>query len=185
MNQNRGNINKVNGYKNMDILIRKEEKKDYNDIFEINKSAFGQEEESKLIDKIRSGDNFISDISLVAEIDGKIIGHILFSKIEISGSSIFKSLALAPMAVVPEFQKKGVGSKLIKEGIRKAKDLEFESIIVLGHKDYYPRFGFQKASKWNIKCPFEAPDETFMAIELFENALKDKSGTVVYPPEFM
>ena len=169
----------------MDILIRKEAKKDYDGIFEVNKLAFGQKEESKLIDKIRNGNNFIPDLSLVAEKNGKIIGHILFSKIEISGSSKFNSLALAPMAVVPEFQKKGIGTKLIEEGIRKAKELNFETIIVLGHKDYYPRFGFQKASKWNIKCPFEVPDEAFMAMEISDNALKNKSGTVIYPPEFI
>jgi len=169
----------------MDILIRKEAKKDYNDIFYVNKLAFGQEEESRLVNKIRNGNNFIPDLSLVAETDGKIIGHILFSKIEISGSSKFNSLALAPMAVVPEFQRKGVGSKLIEAGISKAKEFNFESIIVLGHKDYYPRFGFQKASKWNIKCPFKVPDEAFMAMELYENALNNKSGTIIYPPEFI
>ena len=90
----------------MDILIRKEEKKDYNDIFDVNKLAFGQEEESKLVDKIRNGNNFIPDLSLVAEKDEKIIGHILFSRIKIKGNSIFECLALAPMAVVPEFQRK-------------------------------------------------------------------------------
>jgi len=169
----------------MDILIRKEARKDYDDIFNLNKLAFGQEEESRLVNKIRNGNNFIPELSLVAEKDGKIIGHILFSKIRISGSLIFESLALAPVAVAPEFQRKGVGSQLIEVGISKAKELGFESIIVLGHKDYYPRFGFQKASKWNIKCPFEAPDEAFMAMELSKDALKDKSGTVIYPPEFM
>ena len=90
----------------MGILIRKEEKKDYNDIFNVNRLAFGQKEESKFVNKIRNGNNFIADLSLVAERDGKIIGHILFSKIKIKGNSIFECLALAPMAVVPEFQRK-------------------------------------------------------------------------------
>jgi len=171
--------------KDMDILIRMETEKDYEDISNVNRLAFGQEEESRLVNKIRNGNNFIADLSLVAETGGRIIGHILFSKIKISGSSIFESLALAPMAVVPDFQRKGIGAKLIVAGISKAKELNFGSIIVLGHKDYYPRFGFQKASKWNIKCPFEIPDEAFMAMELSENALKNKSGTVIYPNEFM
>ena len=89
------------------------------------------------------------------------------------------------MAVIPEYQRKGIESKLIKKGIEKAKELGFDSIIVLGHEDYYPKFGFERASKWNIRCPFEVPDEAFMAIELTEKALEGKAGTVKYPDEFM
>jgi len=147
--------------------------------------AFQQENESKLIEKIRKGENFVPELSLVAEIDDEIVGHILFSKINIIGDAIFESLALAPMAVIPEFQKQGIGGKLIKKGIEKAKELGFDSIIVLGHKEYYPKFGFQKASKWGIKCPFDVPDEVFMAIELANKALENKAGTVKYPKEFM
>lgn len=169
----------------MNLIIRKEEKKDYKDIFEVNKLAFGQEEESSLVEKIRNSQNFIPDLSLIAEVDYKIIGHILFSKIKISGRSIFESLALATMAVIPKFQGRGIGTKLMKEGIKKAKELGFNSIIVLGHKKYYTRFGFMKASNWKIKCPFEVPDEAFMAIELKKNALEGKAGIVLYPDEFL
>lgn len=169
----------------MNIVIRKEEEKDYKQVYEVNKLAFQQENESILIEKIRKGENFIPDLSLVAEIDNRIVGHILFSKIKIVGDSIFKSIALAPMAVIPAFQKQGVGSELIKKGMAKAKELGFDSIIVLGHKDYYPKFGFERASKWNIKCPFEVPEEAFMAIELTEKAFEGKAGTVKYPDEFM
>jgi len=169
----------------MNIVIRKEEEKDYKQVYEVNKLAFQQENESILIGKIRKGENFIPDLSLVAEIDNRIVGHILFSKIKIVGDSIFESIALAPMAVIPAFQKQGVGSKLIKKGMAKAKELGFDSIIVLGHKDYYPKFGFERASKWNIKCPFKVPEEAFMAIALTKKALEDKAGTVKYPDEFM
>jgi len=169
----------------MNILIRKEEEKEYKNIYEVNKLAFGQENESKLVEKIRKSNNFIPDLSFVAEINNKIVGHILFSKIKIIGSSIFETLALAPMAVIPEFQRMGIGSELIKKGMEKVKELRFNSIIVLGHKDYYPKFGFKRASKWNIKCSFEVPDEVFMAIELTEGALKGKAGTVKYPDEFI
>ena len=89
------------------------------------------------------------------------------------------------MAVIPAFQKQGVGSELIKKGMAKVKELGFDSIIVLGHKDYYPKFGFERASKWNIKCPFEVPEEAFMAITLTEKAFEGKSGTVKYSDEFM
>ena len=168
----------------MNTTIRKEEEKDHKQIYEVNKLAFQQENESKLIEKIRKSENFIPELSIVAEIDNRIVGHILFSKIKIIGDSDYESLALAPMAVIPEFQKRGIGSELIKKGIDKAKELGFDSIIVLGHKEYYPKFGFQRASKWNIKCPFEVPDDVFMAIELTEKAFEGKAGTVKYPDEF-
>ena len=168
----------------MNTTIRKEEEKDHKQIYEVNKLAFQQENESKLIEKIRKSENFIPELSIVAEIDNRIVGHILFSKIKIIGDSDYESLALAPMAVIPEFQKRGIGSELIKKGIDKAKELGFDSIIVLGHKEYYPKFGFQRASKWNIKCPFEVPDDVFMAIELTEKAFEGKAGTVEYPDEF-
>jgi len=169
----------------MDVIIRKEEKKDLKRVYEVNRLAFQQENESKLIEKIRNTENFVPELSLVAEVDDEIVGHILFSKIKIKGKSVFESLALAPMAVIPKFQKQGIGGKLIKRGLQEAKKLGFDSVIVLGHEKYYPRFGFEKASSWNIKCPFDVPDEAFMGIELTKEAFKDKAGTVKYPDEFM
>jgi len=168
----------------MNITIRKEEENDSIQIYEVNKLAFQQENEGKLIEKIRKSENFIPELSMVAELDKKIVGHILFSKIKIVGESDYESLALAPIAVIPEFQKKGIGSELIKKGMDKAKEQGFDSIIVLGHKEYYPKFGFQRASRWDIKCPFEVPDDVFMAIELTEKGLEGKAGTVKYPDEF-
>ena len=166
------------------MIIRQEKKEDFNSIYEINKQAFKQQDESELIERIRASKHFVPELSLVAEENGKIIGHILFSKIKIIGEQEYESLALAPMAVLPDFQKQGIGGRLIKEGLIKARELGFNSVIVLGHKDYYPRFGFERASKWNIKCPFEVPDEAFMAIELNIGALAEKSGVVEYPKEF-
>lgn len=166
------------------MIIRRETKEDFNSIYEINKRAFKQENESKLIERIRVSKNFIPELSLVAEENGKIVGHILFSKIAIKGEKEYETLALAPMAVLPKFQKQGIGGKLIREGLNKARELGFDSAIVLGHKDYYPRFGFERASKWNIKCSFEVPDEAFMAIELNSGALVEKAGIVEYPEEF-
>lgn len=169
----------------MEIRIRQEEKEDHKRVYKINKMAFGQEKESKLIEKIRRGPNFVPELSLVAEKDNEIVGHILFSKIQIVGESEYETLMLAPLAVIPELQKQGIGGKLIKKGIEKAKELGVESIIVVGHKDYYPKFGFQKASKWGIKCPFEVPDGAFMGIELTDKALENKAGVVQFPEEFM
>ncbi len=166
------------------MIIRKETKEDYKSIYEVNKKAFNQNDESELIQRIRTSKYFIAELSLVAEENGKIIGHILFSKIKIIGEKEYESLSLAPMSVLPKFQKQGIGEKLVKKGLKKAKNLGFDSVIVIGHKDYYPRFGFEKASKWNIKCSFEVPDDAFMAFELKVGALENKSGTVQFPKEF-
>jgi len=166
------------------IHIRTEIPDDYEGIDEVNRQAFEQEFEGQLIRKIREGQNFIEELSLVALHEATIVGHILFSKIKILGEREYDTLALAPMAVKPEYQKKGIGKKLVRAGLKKAKDLGFGSVIVLGHSDYYPQFGFQEASQWNIKCPLDVPDQSFMAIQLIPGDLEDKSGTVVYPKEF-
>lgn len=164
--------------------IRQESTDDYKAVFAVNDMAFGQKDEGELVDRIRKGNCFIPNLSLVAEVDDQIVGHILFSRIEIKNSAEFESLALAPMAVLPKFQKTGIGGKLIVEGLKIAKALGHESVIVLGHKEYYPKFGFKKASMWAITCPLNVPDEYFMAIELVSGKLSGKAGSVVYPPEF-
>ncbi len=169
----------------MYVLIREEKEKDYKAIYEVTRIAFGQENESRLIDRIRISGNFVPQLSLVAEIDNKVVGHILLSRIRIISSNIFETLALSPMSVIPELQNLGIGSELVKKALKKAKELGFDSIIVIGHKDFYPRFGFKRASRWKIKCSFNVSDESFMAIELTDNALKSKAGTVQYPDEFI
>lgn len=166
------------------MKIRQENTEDYKAVFAVNEIAFGQKDEAELVDRIRKGDCYIPELSLVAEVDDKIVGHILFSKIRIKNSTEYESLALAPMAVLPDYQKKGIGGKLIVEGLKTAKALGHESVIVLGHKEYYPKFGFKNASTWGIACPLEVPDEYFMALELIPEILSDKAGTVIYPPEF-
>ena len=91
---------------------------------------------------------------------------------------------MAPMSVVPEYQRRGVGKQLVTEGLKRAKSIGYKSVIVLGHSEYYPKFGFEPASKWNIKAPFDVPDNVFLAIELEEGGLKGVSGAVEYPDEF-
>ncbi len=168
----------------MDIIIRNETIEDHQEVFTVNKEAFKQDDESRLIERIRAGKNFVSELSLVAILDENIVGHILFSKIRILGEQTTETLSLAPLAVLPTFQKKGIGGLLIRKGLSVALGLGFSSVIVLGHSDYYPKFGFRKASEWHIECPFAAPDEAFMAIELIEGALSGSSGTVEFPKEF-
>ena len=169
----------------MKIKIRSETTNDYSKITEINIRAFNQYNEARLIENLRKKKDFIADLSLVAEYNNRLVGHILFYPISIIGKGKkYSSLALAPMSVLPEYQNKRVGSKLIKKGLKIAKNLGFKSVIVLGYPEYYSRFGFEKASKWNIKPPFDVPDDAFMAIELVDNGLKNVSGIVEYPEEY-
>lgn len=133
------------------------------------------------MDVYRKSSAFIPELSLVAQYQEEIVGYILFTKIKIDQHI---SLALAPLAILPAFQRKGVGKKLILEGHRIAKELGYSSVIVLGHPTYYSRFGYTPASKWNIKAPFDIPDEVFMAIELVPNSLKHTNGKVEYAQEF-
>jgi predicted N-acetyltransferase YhbS len=167
------------------LNIRSETKKDFPKITQVNNSAFGQENEGRLIERLRQTENYIPELSLVAELDDEIVGHILFYPITIhSDTSKFQSISLGPMAVTPVLQRKGIGSRLVNEGLEAAKKLGHRSVIVVGHPEYYPKFGFKRASQWNIKVPFEVPDEAFLAVELVESEFKGKSGTVEYPEEF-
>lgn len=170
----------------MRVNIRQENKDDINVVFEVNKLAFGQDNEANLVELLRQSKAFIPELSLVATLDNKIVGHILFTKIQIvnDDKSETESLALAPMAVRPEFQNKGIGKQLIKHGLDKARELKHKSVIVLGHEHYYPKFGFVPADKWNIKSPYEVPTNVFMALELVTDGLKNTNGLVKYPKEF-
>lgn len=175
----------------MNILIRQEFPADYHSTEEMIREAFLNEEYSDktehfLVKRIRNSDAVIPELSLVALTQAKeVVGHILSSKITIAdGEKAADSLALAPVSVAPGYQGKGIGSQLIRSALNKAKEGGFQSVIVLGHKDYYPKFGFKPASLWNIQAPFEVPDEVFMALELTENALEKAAGVAHYSKAF-
>jgi predicted N-acetyltransferase YhbS len=128
---------------------------------------------------------FVPELSLVAERNKAIVGHLMLTKLLIKNDGQnYEALALAPVSVLPEYQNQGIGSQLIIHGLKKSKEMGFKSIVVLGHEAYYPRFGFKPASTWGIKAPFDVPDESFMALELEDGILGDVSGTVVYCKEF-
>lgn len=176
---------------NQTLNIRKENSFDHNWVIELTEKAFetleiSNHNEGKLVDKLRKAPTFIEELSLVAELNGQVVGHILFTPIVIdNGVQQFQSLILAPVSVLPEFQKMGIGGQLIRTGHQKAKELGFQSAILLGHPEYYPRFGYRPASKWGIKTHIPLPsDDVFMAVELTEGSLANVSGMVVFPPEF-
>ena len=170
----------------MDLIFRKEEQYDYPEVRKLLKKAFKMDAESILVDNLRENPEYIPELSFVAEeCDEKIVGYLLFFPIKIislHGSN--NSLALAPVATHPKYQRKGVGTALIERGLKEARLSGFDSVIVLGHPDFYPRFGFRPASLYGIKAPFDVPDAAFMALELTLVGLDETSGTVVYPDEF-
>jgi putative acetyltransferase len=169
----------------MNITVRPEQQVDIDDIYELNKLAFGQENEARLVDLLRTAPGYVPGLSLVATAENALVGHILFSKIfVVSGDARHETLALAPMSVRPGFQKQGVGARLITQGLESARDMGFGSVLVLGHEHYYPKFGFVPASRWGIRPPIDVPDDVFMAIELVPGSLNNVSGIVEYPVEF-
>lgn len=170
----------------MKIVIRPEQAADIPAIYAVHAAAFGQENESKLVNLLRQSEHFIPGLSLAGVTDSGIVGHILFSKIKIVAEDgrVTESLALAPVAVVPDLQYAGIGSQLVRRGLEAARELGYTSVIVLGHAQYYPKFGFAPASRWGITTSYEVPDDTFMAIELIPGGLAGVSGRVMYPKEF-
>lgn len=167
------------------LEIRQENVNDYEQVYNVIKTAFEKAKhsdgnEQDLVVELRKSNSFIPELSLVAVNENKIIGYILFTKVKIGDNT---ELALAPLAVLPEYQKKGVGTKLIKEGHKIAKQLNYNYSIVLGSNKYYPKLGYISASKYNIKAPFNVEDDYFMAIKLNENA-KAISGIVKYDEAF-
>ncbi len=166
-----------------DLVIREESVGDVAAIRHINERAFGQQSEARLVDALR-GDKAVT-LSLVAECGGVVVGHILFSPAHVvAGEAESDVVALAPMAVLPEHQRSGVGSALILEGLARLRDAGHGLLVVLGHSEYYPRFGFVRASRLDIRCPFDVPDEAYMAIELREDTAPAGGGEVRYHGAF-
>ena len=165
------------------LTIRLETPEDRVSIRHVNQEAFGQNEEAEIVEKLR--DRGVLSLSHVAVQDDVVIGHIAFSPVEITTEdSSFEALALAPMAVLPPHQNKGIGSQLVLAGLNECRRLGHEIIVVLGHPNYYPRFGFVLAKPKGIECEFEVPDEAWMILELREGALAGRQGTVSFQPEF-
>lgn len=167
------------------VEIRQENQNDYEKIYNVVKTAFETAEhsdgnEQDLVVALRNSDSFIPELSLVAIKDNKIVGYILFTKIKIGNN---EELALAPLAVLPKYQKQGIGSKLIQQGHKIAKKLGYHYSIVLGSETYYPKFGYVPAIQYGIKAPFEVSNENFMAIKLNDTDIEIKC-TVRYAKEF-
>lgn len=167
------------------MIIRQEQSSDYNIVYQLVKAAFANAlhsdgNEQDLVASLRKSKSFIPQLSLVAVCDGNIAGHILFTKVTVGGKI---ELALAPLSVLPEYQRQGIGLALIAEEHRIAQESGYEYSIVLGHPQYYPKAGYKPASLYGIKAPFKVADEDFMAFKLNPDA-KPLNGTVEYDPAF-
>lgn len=167
------------------MLVRQERVKDYKEVYKLIKDAFASAEhadgnEQDLVEDLRKGDAFIPELSLVAEVDKELIGHILFTKAKVGNDDV---LVLAPLSIKPEYQKQGVGTALINEGHKIAKEMDYQYSLVLGSETYYPRFGYKSVEQFGIEVPKGIPKENFMAIKLQENT-KIISGAVSYAKEF-
>lgn len=168
---------------NQDIVVRPEDAGDIAAIREVNERAFERADEARLVDALRNA--IAITASLVAEVDGRIVGHILFSPVHIdreSGCDV--AVGLGPMAVVPEAQRRGIGTALVRAGIERMREAGHGAIVVLGHPSYYPRLGFAPASHFGLRWEVPGHDEAFFAIELRAGFLGARSGVVRYRPEF-
>lgn len=167
------------------IIIRQEQSKDFGQVRDLYLTVFETQSEADLVEKIRKFDRYDDKLSLVACDSEKVVGHIMLSKIRIEKQNEwFSVLALAPMGVLPEYQNKGIGSKLVCEIQKVCANVGYDIIVVLGHHNFYPRFGFEKASRYNIVCPFEVTDESFMVYCENKSTLDYINGKVKYNQAF-
>ena len=164
------------------MQIRTEEQKDWTSVHAVNASAFETPAEANLVDALRARARPI--VSLVAEAEGSVVGHILFSPVALSDHPNLEIMGLAPVAVLPVQQRKGIGSALVRTGLQRCKKLGFGAVVVLGHPEYYPRFGFLPSRHFGIGCEYEVPQEVFMVVELNSGFLRGVSGTIKYHAAF-
>jgi putative acetyltransferase len=164
------------------VLIRAEQPGDWVAVHRVNESAFETHLEVNLVDALRQQEPAV--LSLVAVHDEAVVGHIMFSPVSLSEHPGLRIMGLAPMAVAPPHQRSGIGSALVRAGLERCKELGFGAVVVLGHPEYYPRFGFLPASRFGIGCEYDVPDEVFMMLELQPGFLDGTSGVIRYHEAF-
>ncbi|MGH8607986.1 MAG: GNAT family N-acetyltransferase [Gammaproteobacteria bacterium] len=164
------------------VLVRDEEQQDWVAVHAVNASAFETPAEANLVVALREQARPI--VSLVAVEAETVVGHIMFSPVSLSGHPDLNIMGLAPMAVMPEYQRKGIGSALVRAGLDRCKQLGFGAVVALGHSKYYPRFGYSPSARFGIGCEYEVPEEVFMVLELLPGYLRGASGTIEYHAAF-
>ena len=165
------------------IWVRYERAADRSAVFNINARAFGSPNEARLVDALRESAR--PQISLVAQSEGRVTGHIFFSPVTVgSGARTWEAIGLAPMAVEPEWQKQGIGSALVRAGLAACRGIHRPVVFVLGHPEYYPRFGFRPAPPLGLRFRGPEFDPAFMVAELEPGVLGRRTGEVRYLPDF-
>jgi putative acetyltransferase len=165
------------------IHIRSETSADSAAIHQVEAQAFGRPNEASLVDTLREHHQIA--LSLVAVRNNEIVGHILFCSVVIEGAhTTFDAVGLGPMAVLPQYQHQSIGTQLVRSGLDMLRQAGQQVVVVLGHPDFYPRFGFQPAARRSIRSQWDVPDDVFMIAELAPGALDGVTGTVIYPSEF-
>ena len=164
------------------MIIREERQGDAEGVRGVNLAAFETTTEADLVDALRR--QAAPLVSLVAEDDANLIGHILFSPVTLASDPGLMLMGLAPMAVVPSRQRQGVGSTLVREGLQRCRQLNVAAVVVLGHPEYYPRFGFVPAVRLSLRSEYDVPEEVFMVRELRDGVFRGLSGTIRYHPVF-
>lgn len=173
------------------ISVREESEADVPAVRQLNELAFGRTQEASLVDALRTSAHTL--VSLVAVENGEVVGHILFSPVSIepdepiltaAEAAAGAAMGLAPMAVLPQHQNRGIGSQLVRAGLEACLSLGCAVVVVLGHPEYYPRFGFVPASRLGLRSEYDVPDEVFMATQLVPGALDGLRGLVKYHPAF-
>ena len=162
--------------------IRTERPEDIPGVRHVNQTAFDTAAEANLVDALRQHAHPI--VSLVADTEDNVVGHILFSPVTLSAHADRPIAGLAPLAVLPSRQRQGIGSALVRAGLDECRRLGFSAVVVLGHADYYPRFGFVPASTFGVRSEYDVPDDVFLALELSPDALRDRPGMIRYHPAF-
>jgi predicted N-acetyltransferase YhbS len=174
----------------MNVSIRQEHTGDHERVYQLVFDAFSRAEhtnhqEQNLVVRLRSSDAFVPELALVAEVAGDVVGHILFTRAIIrDGATDHAALVLAPLAVAPAVQRQGIGARLVDAGHRTARDLGFAASVLVGHPNYYPRFGYRRAESFGIVTHLDLPPDVFMACELRPGGLAGVRGMVIYAPEF-
>lgn len=164
-------------------IIRREQPRDIPEIRQVNIRAFGRQQEASVVDKLRENCNSV--LSLVALTDGKVVGHILFSPAVIEGRhGRLVGTGLAPLAVLPEYQRKGIGTQLMQTAIARIKKGGCPYIIVIGHPEYYARFGFERAGRFGISSEWDVPDEAFVILVLDRRVMNGITGVARYRQEW-
>jgi putative acetyltransferase len=169
----------------MNIIVRPETSEDYDAVRLVNLAAFDTSVEADLVDAMREEPEYVPELSLIAELDGQIVGHALFSEVTVEQeSSEVKALSLGPIAVLPDHQSQGIGSAMMHEGHKRGRAMGYPFVVLIGHPWYYPRFGYVPARQYGLVPLWDVSDEVFMVCELEPGSLENAAGKIRYPRPF-